>query len=214
MPEEVTIGFRGTEDYRRALQRAALDRGLKVQTLIEQAVNQFLNPPPAKESADTPIGSAPDATSDTLQSSSTDSTDSRLRSYASELLGFILNNGSPDDVTWILGNLCNFCDAIRSRRPIPAPTPRPPSQATEFIQVPAGLGRKFSQLAQLLSPPGALDMFVETLRGVHASMVAEEETAAQSETPSPPPDPGTSSDPPTHPTEDPEAARRRPKAAH
>ena len=40
--EEVTIGFRGTADYRTKLQRAALDRGVKVQQLIERALSAFL----------------------------------------------------------------------------------------------------------------------------------------------------------------------------
>jgi hypothetical protein len=46
--EEVTIGFRGSEEYRRRLQQAALDRGLKVQGLIETAVESYLAGAPAK----------------------------------------------------------------------------------------------------------------------------------------------------------------------
>lgn len=37
------IGFRGTEQYRRKLQREAWRRGLKVQGLLERAVEQFLS---------------------------------------------------------------------------------------------------------------------------------------------------------------------------
>ncbi len=38
----VTIGFRGTSEYRRKLQREALERGLKVQNMIEEAVEFYL----------------------------------------------------------------------------------------------------------------------------------------------------------------------------
>jgi hypothetical protein len=37
------IGFRGTEDYRERLQRAALDRHVKVQQLIEDALAAYLS---------------------------------------------------------------------------------------------------------------------------------------------------------------------------
>lgn len=50
---EKQIGFRGTVEYREKLQRAALDRGLKVQGLIERAVEAFLaSPATAKAPAD------------------------------------------------------------------------------------------------------------------------------------------------------------------
>lgn len=52
MAEEiVTIGFRGTEEYRKMLQQAALDRGLKVQKLLEEAIAQYLGQPASVESA-------------------------------------------------------------------------------------------------------------------------------------------------------------------
>ena len=41
------IGFRGTEEFRRNLQRAAIDRGIKVQTLLEEAVALYLKKTPA-----------------------------------------------------------------------------------------------------------------------------------------------------------------------
>jgi urease accessory protein UreE len=41
--EEVNISFRGTEEYRRKIQHAALDRGVKVQVLLERAVEAYLN---------------------------------------------------------------------------------------------------------------------------------------------------------------------------
>jgi hypothetical protein len=40
--EIVTIGFRGTEDYRRMLQQEALNRGLKVQKMLEEAVAHYV----------------------------------------------------------------------------------------------------------------------------------------------------------------------------
>jgi hypothetical protein len=40
--EYLQIGFRGTEEYRRSIQQAALDRGLKVQRMLEIAVEQYL----------------------------------------------------------------------------------------------------------------------------------------------------------------------------
>lgn len=43
MANEVTIGFRGTPEYRRQIQQAALDRGMKVQDLIETALYQFMH---------------------------------------------------------------------------------------------------------------------------------------------------------------------------
>jgi hypothetical protein len=50
MAEEiVTIGFRGTEEYRKMLQRVALDRGLKVQKLLEEAIAQYLGQPGSAE---------------------------------------------------------------------------------------------------------------------------------------------------------------------
>ncbi len=42
------IGFRGTEEFRRDLQRAAIDRGIKVQTLLEEAVALYLKKTPAR----------------------------------------------------------------------------------------------------------------------------------------------------------------------
>lgn len=43
--EKVQIIFRGTSEYRDNLQRAALDRGIKVQDLIEEALRLYLNMP-------------------------------------------------------------------------------------------------------------------------------------------------------------------------
>jgi hypothetical protein len=40
--ETVQIGFRGTEDFRRRLQQAALDRGVKVQGLLEDLVERHI----------------------------------------------------------------------------------------------------------------------------------------------------------------------------
>lgn len=39
------IAFRGTEEYRAKLQKSAIDRGLKVQQLIEQAIEMYLQSP-------------------------------------------------------------------------------------------------------------------------------------------------------------------------
>jgi len=39
---EVQIGFRGTPEYRRKLQKLALEHGLKVQGLIELALDRYL----------------------------------------------------------------------------------------------------------------------------------------------------------------------------
>ena len=41
--DEVNINFRGTSKYREKLQRAALDRGIKVQGLLERAVDEYLS---------------------------------------------------------------------------------------------------------------------------------------------------------------------------
>lgn len=49
---EVTIGFRGTEEYRKRLQQEALNRGLKVQQLLEAAVELYVNRPNSKHEGD------------------------------------------------------------------------------------------------------------------------------------------------------------------
>src|SRR5882724_9279845 len=41
-PVEMTIGFRGTEQYRTSLKQAALNRGLPVQEMLERAVESYL----------------------------------------------------------------------------------------------------------------------------------------------------------------------------
>ena len=47
MPDpDVRIAFRGTTAYRAKIQRAALDRGVKVQDLIERAIDAFLDSVP------------------------------------------------------------------------------------------------------------------------------------------------------------------------
>jgi hypothetical protein len=64
MAEEiVTIGFRGTEEYRKTLQQEALNRGLKVQKMLEEAVAHYVGQVPASEaiaakadSGDSPFG--------------------------------------------------------------------------------------------------------------------------------------------------------------
>ena len=45
--DKVNIGYRGTETYRRRLQMEALQRGVKVQTLIDTAVAYYLVRKPA-----------------------------------------------------------------------------------------------------------------------------------------------------------------------
>ena len=47
-PKDKTIGFRGSETYRTTLQRKALDRGIKVQKMLEQAVDLYLSIPADK----------------------------------------------------------------------------------------------------------------------------------------------------------------------
>ena len=37
---------------------------------------------------------------------------------AHDLLQFILDNGTEDDIDWITGNLKNFGEAIRARKPV------------------------------------------------------------------------------------------------
>ena len=44
-----TIGFRGTAQFRQKLQEEALQRGLKVQSMIEEALNTFLKTARAEE---------------------------------------------------------------------------------------------------------------------------------------------------------------------
>jgi hypothetical protein len=44
--EEVQIGFRGSEEYRAELQKAALNRNMKVQQMIREAVDQYLGKEP------------------------------------------------------------------------------------------------------------------------------------------------------------------------
>jgi hypothetical protein len=62
------ITFRGTVEYRASLQQAALDRGIKVQALLERAVEAFLSgtaieadkiDPPTKSNSDLFILDAP-----------------------------------------------------------------------------------------------------------------------------------------------------------
>ena len=43
--DQVTIGFRGSEEYRTALQREALDRGIKVQPMLEKLIREHLAVP-------------------------------------------------------------------------------------------------------------------------------------------------------------------------
>jgi hypothetical protein len=43
--DQKTIGFRGSEEYRAMIQRAALDRRIKVQQLLEEAVAAYLSGP-------------------------------------------------------------------------------------------------------------------------------------------------------------------------
>ena len=53
MAEEiVTIGFRGTEEYRKTLQQEALNRGLKVQKMLEEAVAHYVGQAPVSEVID------------------------------------------------------------------------------------------------------------------------------------------------------------------
>ncbi len=46
--EQKQIGFRGTEDYRRWLQKTAIDHGVKVQRFIELAIDAYTQSPPGK----------------------------------------------------------------------------------------------------------------------------------------------------------------------
>lgn len=41
--EKIRIAFTGTEEYRKKIHQAALDRGLKVQNLLETAVSVYLD---------------------------------------------------------------------------------------------------------------------------------------------------------------------------
>lgn len=59
-----TIGFRGTEKYREELARAALDRGMKVQKMLERAVSDYLAKPSSQKLAPSP--SPPNVIPDTL----------------------------------------------------------------------------------------------------------------------------------------------------
>lgn len=51
--EIVTIGFRGTEEYRKMLQQEALNRGLKVQRMLEEAIAHYVGKVPASETTAT-----------------------------------------------------------------------------------------------------------------------------------------------------------------
>lgn len=49
--ETVTIGFRGTEEYRKTLQQEALNRGLKVRKMLEEAVAHYAGQAPVSQPA-------------------------------------------------------------------------------------------------------------------------------------------------------------------
>ena len=104
MKEARNISFRGDEKYRKLLHQAALDRGLKVQALIEIALANFLSNEAFAKSvipAETKkIAFRPGPTAE-----------------GHRLLDEIFSDGTPKDADWILGNLKNFVEAIRSRKP-------------------------------------------------------------------------------------------------
>lgn len=92
------ISFLGTVEYREALQMEALKRRLKVQGLLERAIEIYTGP--AGEIAKPVI--AP-----------------KLERHQAELdlLRYILDNGTKDQAGWITGNLKTFAEAIRSKTP-------------------------------------------------------------------------------------------------
>lgn len=94
--KNVKIAFLGTEEYRAALQQEALNRKMKVQGLLERAVASYTS------------GATPEPTRPTLIKH-------ELHPEETELLRYILDQGTKDDAGWIRGNLKNFAEAIRSR---------------------------------------------------------------------------------------------------
>jgi hypothetical protein len=90
--QRVQIAFTGTAEYRQRLQEAALARQVKVQELIEQAVDALLadSRPPAKKP-------------------------SPKEAEAHRLLQVIMDEGTAQEVEWITGNLKTFVLAIQSR---------------------------------------------------------------------------------------------------
>jgi hypothetical protein len=114
------IAFMGTSEYRDFLQRQALDRKIKVQVLLERAVEAYLE-----------VGS---------ESGSVARPDSHSRQV--ELLRYILENGTKNDAAWITGNLKNFAEAIRSRKP-GAPEPKGIQEPAELSEDEERLVKEF-----------------------------------------------------------------------
>lgn len=95
---KVPIAFKGTEEYRERLQRAALDRKMKVQALIETALEDYLTPSDLKPAAKVPSGEH------------------------HRLLDVIYREGTENEKAGILQNLISFVAAIRARKQQPPPS--------------------------------------------------------------------------------------------
>lgn len=93
------IAFTGTIEYRNLLQREALDRGVKVQQLIEQAIESYL-----RSSSHTPHAPAPERALSTHQP------------WIDKLLT-ILDHGTDLDKIGIQSNLDAFCAKITLENP-------------------------------------------------------------------------------------------------
>ena len=102
MPDQssVEIKFRGTVEYRTELQMEGLKRGLKVQALLERAVERYLAGPKCL--------------------TATESRPEHISGYAKEnkeahnLLEEILSSGTPEQANLISGNLQIFVEATRA----------------------------------------------------------------------------------------------------
>ena len=111
MPEDiVTIGFRGTEEYRKTLQQEALNRGLKVQKMLEEAVAHYVGQVPVSETI-------------VAKADSGDSSFGKLtpeeRRWLEALLNYLRDDGRPfkENILGIMAGALGLTPDEVSRKP-------------------------------------------------------------------------------------------------
>ena len=104
--KNLKIAFYGSEEYRHAIQEAALQRRLKVQGFLERAVAAYVDGQAGTAAA------PPSAIGVVPKKPITDPHHEQM-----ELLRYILDHGSKEEAGWITGNLKTFAEAIRLKKP-------------------------------------------------------------------------------------------------
>lgn len=97
--KNLKIAFKGTEEYRNALQQEALNRRMKVQGLLERAIHVYV---------------------DGVDESPRPAIAAKVERHQAELdlLRYILENGTKEQAGWITGNLKTFAEAIQAKVPV------------------------------------------------------------------------------------------------